>query len=105
MPIDQPSENDHNRRQRDRREHGPKEPRRFLEERPGNEKRQHRRGRDRQLQNAVRSFQERIFIRPFRGAALDPEKGHGQATENERQVNKLQSVPRDVGAQLEELRS
>ena len=105
MTIDQPPENDHNRRQGDRCEHGPKEPRRFVEERPGNEEGQHSRGRDRQLQDAVRPFQERIFIRPFRGAAFDPEKGHDQAAENERQVNELRPVPRDVGAQLEELRA
>ena len=75
MTIDQPPENDHDRRQSERCEHGPKEPRRFVEKRPGSEKRQDRRGRDRQLQDAVRSFQERIFIRPFRGPALDPKKG------------------------------
>lgn len=73
MAIHQLPQDDDDRPEGKRRNRRPENPGRFLKKGPADQQSQHRRGRNRQLQNAVGAFQERIFIRPLGRPAFHPE--------------------------------
>lgn len=100
MPIDEPSQDDDDRHQRERRERDPEQARGLGEERSAEEESQHARSRDGQLQDSVRARQRRVFIRPARRALFDLHEDKRERAQDKREVDELAPLVREIAAQL-----